>query len=84
MHTDSNAKIRFCASDMILNVHSDASFQTKGGAKSRAGKYVFLGIMTKDVKQIKLKGNMYVLSTMLKLVAVSASEAESGALFTNT
>jgi hypothetical protein len=35
MHPD--AIIRYCASDMILNVHSDASYLSAPKARSRAG-----------------------------------------------
>jgi hypothetical protein len=41
--THPNAKIRYRASDMILNVHSDASYLIAPKAHSRAGEYIFLG-----------------------------------------
>ena len=83
MATNPNAVIRYRASDMILNVHSDASFQTASKARSRAGGYFFLGSLPKDNEPIKLNGAIYVLCTVLKLVAASAAEAELGALFLN-
>ena len=83
MATNPNAVIRYRASDMILNVHSDASFQTASKARSRAGGYFFLGSLPKDNQPIKLNGAIYVLCTVLKLVAASAAEAELGALFLN-
>ena len=43
MATHPTAVIRFRASDMILNVHSDASYLSAGNARSRAGGYFFLG-----------------------------------------
>ena len=43
MATHPNAVIRFRASDMILNVHSDASYLSAGRARSRVGGYFFLG-----------------------------------------
>ena len=39
MHTNPNAVIQFRASDMILNVHSDASYLSAGKGRSRAGGY---------------------------------------------
>ena len=39
MHTHPDARIRFWASDMILNVHSDASYLSVKNAKSRMGGY---------------------------------------------
>ena len=83
MATNPNAVIRFRKSEMILNVHSDASFQTASKARSRAGGYFFLGSMPRDGEPIILNGNIYVLCTVLKLVAASAAEAELGALFMN-
>ena len=43
MYSNPNAIIRFRRSDMILNVHSDASYQTASRARSRAGGYFFSG-----------------------------------------
>jgi hypothetical protein len=37
MATHPNAKIRFCASDKVLNVHSDASYLSAPNACSQAG-----------------------------------------------
>ena len=39
-----NAIICYCASDMILNVHSDASFQTASREQSLAGGYFSSGV----------------------------------------
>ncbi len=41
--THPDAKIRYRASNMILNVHSDASYLSALKAQSRAGGYFFLG-----------------------------------------
>ena len=45
MATHPDAVIRYKASDMILNVHSDASYLSAPKARSRAGGYFFLGSM---------------------------------------
>jgi hypothetical protein len=78
-----DAKIRYRASDMILNVHSDASYLSAPKARSRAGGYFFLGSLPRDGDPIKLNGAIHVTCTILKLVAASAAEAELGALFLN-
>ena len=83
MATNPEATIRYHVSNMILNVHSDASFHSASRARSRAGRYYFLGDIPQDNKPIKLNGAIYVLCTILKLVAASAAEAELGALFLN-
>ena len=41
--THLEAKIRFHASDMILNIHSDASYLSETRARSRLAGYFFLG-----------------------------------------
>jgi hypothetical protein len=43
MWTHPNAKICYCASNMILNIHSNASYLSAPCAGSRAGGYFFLG-----------------------------------------
>ena len=43
-----NATIRFVASDMVLNIHSDASYLSAKGAKSRAAGHFFLGAVPID------------------------------------
>ncbi len=83
MWTHPDAIIRYRASDMILNVPSDASYLSAPKACSRAGGYFFLGSIPHDGDPIKLNGAMHVTCTILKLVAASAAEAELGALFLN-
>ena len=84
MHTNPNAVIRFRASDMVLNVHSDASYLSASRARSRAGGYFFLGSLPKNGEPIFLNGNIAITCAILKLVAASAAEAELGSLFLNT
>ena len=43
MTTNPDAVVRFYASDMILKLHSDASYLSAGKGRSRAGEYFFLG-----------------------------------------
>ncbi|KAL7524496.1 hypothetical protein ACHAXR_001939, partial [Thalassiosira sp. AJA248-18] len=83
MWTHPDAKIRYRASDMVLNIHSDASYLSVKNARSRAGGCYFLGSVPKEGKPIFLNGAILVLCQVLKLVAASAAEAELGALFLN-
>ena len=83
MATNPNAVVRFYASDMILNLHSDASYLSAGQGRSRAGGYFFLGSTPRDNQDIQLNGNIHITCAILKLVAASAAEAELGALFLN-
>jgi hypothetical protein len=83
MWTYPDAIILYRASDMILNVHSDALYLSAPKARSRAGGYFFLGSLPCDGDPIKLNGAIHVTCTILKLVAASAAEAELGALFLN-
>jgi hypothetical protein len=83
MWTHPDAIIWHRASDMILNVHSDASYLSAPKAHSRAGGYFFLGSIPQDGDPIKLNGAIHITYTILKLVAASAAEAELGSLFLN-
>jgi hypothetical protein len=83
MWTHPDAKIRHRASDMILNIHSDASYLSAPRARSRAKGYFFLGSLPVDSDPIKLNGAIHITCTILKLVTASAAEAELGALFLN-
>ena len=83
MHTNSNAVIRFRASDMIINLHFDASYLSVARGRSRAGGYFFLGSIPKNGEPIFLNGNIAVTCAIIKIVAASAAEAELGALFIN-
>ena len=79
--THPNEIVRFKASDMILKVHSDASYLSKHGAKSRVGGHFFLG--TKPTLQPQGNGEILNTSSILKVVVSSATEAEYEALFSN-
>ena len=83
MWTHPDAIIRYHASDMILNVHSDASYLSAPKARSCAGGYFFLGSLPHDGDPIKLNGAIHVTCTILKLVAASAAKAKLGALYLN-
>jgi len=78
-----NAKVKFYASKMILNVHSDASYLSEPRAKSRVAGVYFMGDVPEDGKPILLNGNIFIVCSILKFVVASAAEAELGALFIN-
>ena len=48
MATNPNAMVRFYAPDMILNLHSDASYLSEEQVRSRSGGYFFLGSIPRD------------------------------------
>jgi hypothetical protein len=78
------AIIRYYASNMILQVHSNASYMNKPDERSTAGGHYFLASYPLTINHFFLNGAIYSLCTILKHIAVSASEAELGALFFNT
>ena len=75
--------IRFYKFDMILQIHSDASYLTALKSRSRAGGHFFLGSVPFNNVPIKLNGTIHYLCKILRFVASSAEEAELGALFLN-
>ena len=83
MATHPDAIIRFYKLDMILQIHSDASYLTAPKSRSRAGGHFFLGSLPIDNEPIKLNGAIHSLCTILRFVASSPAEAELGALFLN-
>ena len=68
------------ASEMILALHSDASYLSEPGAKSRAGGHFYL--KDKTVRESN-NGAILTLSNIIKHAMPSASEAETAALFLN-
>jgi hypothetical protein len=68
---------------MIMNIHSDASYLSETGARSRACGHFFMGWMPEHGEPIKINGAFYVNATILKFVVASAAEAELGAPFHN-
>ena len=75
MATNPDAVVRFYESDMILNLHSDAS------GRSRARGCFFLSSALKDKQDIQPNGIIHITCAILKLVAASAAEVELGALW---
>ena len=75
--------MRYYASDMVLNIHSDASYASERGTRSRAAGNFLLGWIPRYKSPIFLNGAIYTLCNIMKFVASSAVEAELGALFMN-
>ena len=55
-----DAKVQYRASDMILNIHSDASCLSAPRARSQVAGYYFLGSVPTDDAPIKLNGAILV------------------------
>eukprot|EP00804_Cyclotella_cryptica_P017050 CCRYP_003285-RA/>CCRYP_003285-RA protein AED:0.19 eAED:0.21 QI:0/0/0/1/1/1/2/0/900 len=55
-----DAVIRFTASDMVLNIHSDASYLSESNVCSQIAGHFFLGSVPIDKTPIKLNGTIYV------------------------
>ena len=81
MATNRNATVRYRSSDMVLNIHSDASYLSETKARSRIAGYFFLGSLPQNDKPIPMNGAIHVQCGILKSVVTSAAEAELGALF---
>jgi hypothetical protein len=81
-NTHPETKIRYHASDMILHIHSDASYLSEKEVKSRAGGFFYMGSSTKADKKLT-NGAILIISKVLKHVMSSAAEAEIGAVFIN-
>jgi hypothetical protein len=79
--THPDATIRYHASDMILHIHSDASYLSVSNARSRLGGLFFLG--NKYPEQDKLKGSILNVVAIIKNMVSSAAESEVGACFHN-
>lgn len=83
LYTHKDATIRYVASDMILNIHSDASYLSEPHARSRLGGHFFMGCLPVEGQPIQLNGPILVAASICKFVVASAAEAELGALFYN-
>jgi hypothetical protein len=70
------------ASDMILNIHCDASYLSEREAKSRAGGFFYMGSKTDKTNRLA-NGEILIISTVLKHITSSAAGAEIGAEFLN-
>jgi hypothetical protein len=84
--THPDALICYTASDMILKLHSDASYLSEPEACSRVGSFHYLGNnqpIISDEPPEPPNGAILVISNIMKMVVASAAAAELGALFFN-
>ena len=85
--THPDATVRYTASDMVLHIHSDASYLSAPKAQSRAGGIFFLssrtGTPTPDSAPPPANGAVHVNCNLLRVIVASATEAEFAALFFN-
>jgi hypothetical protein len=79
--THPDATIRYHASDIILHIHSDASYLSVSNVRSRLGGLFFCG--DKSPQQDKLNGSILNVASVIKNVVASAAESEVGACFHN-
>jgi hypothetical protein len=77
--THPDATIRYHASDMILHIHSDASYLSVSNARSRLGGLFFCGSETPQ--QDTLNGSILNVASVIKNVVASAAESEVGSCF---
>ena len=79
LHPD--ATIKFFKSDMILKIHSNASYLSERQGRSRAGGHLYLGY--REDHADPPNGPILNTTSILANVMSASSEAEAAALFTN-
>jgi hypothetical protein len=79
--THPDATIRYHASEMILHIHSDASYLSVSNARSRLGGLFLCG--DKSPQEDNLNGSILNVASVIKNVVASAAESEVGACFQN-
>ena len=72
-------RIKYRASDMVLQIESDAAYLVSPQARSRAGGYHYLG----DASCRTFNAPVFVQAKVIKNVMASAAEAEVAALYLN-
>jgi hypothetical protein len=78
--TQEDAILTYHGSEMVLAVHSDASYLNEPKARSRAGGHFFL---SNNAEMPPNNGAILNLAHVIKNVMASATEAELAALFIN-
>jgi hypothetical protein len=79
--THPDAIIRYHASDMILHIHSDASYLSVSNTRIRLGGLFFCG--DKSSHEDNLNGYILNVASVIKHVVASTAESEVGACFQN-
>jgi hypothetical protein len=80
--THPDAIIRYRASDMILHIHSDASYLSVSNARSLLGGMFYLG--NNSPEQDTLNGSILNVASIIKNLVASAAPSEVGACFHNS
>jgi len=80
MSTMEEAILTFHMSDMVLAIHSDASYLSEPNARSQAGGHMFMAGKENIPRN---NGVVFNISQIIKAVMSSAAEVELGALFIN-
>jgi hypothetical protein len=78
--THPEATIRFHKSDMILHIHTDASYLSEAEAKSRVAGFFFLSTEPSP-QPVPINGPVHIVSQILRTVVASAAKAEVAATF---
>ena len=79
--THQDAIITYRASDMVIAVHSDASYLSETKARSRVGGHFFL---SENDEYPSNNGAVLTIAQIIKAVISLAAEAEIGALYINS
>ncbi len=80
MATHPNAILTYAKSNMILDIHSNASYLSKPKARSRAGGHFFLSDGTDKAPN---NGAILNISQIIKSIMSSTAKAKLGALYIN-
>jgi hypothetical protein len=81
LETYLDANTHFWASDMILNVHSDALYLSEHDARGQACGHFLMGWSPKDGNSIRLNRAFFTLCAILHFFVTLAAEAKLGTLF---
>jgi hypothetical protein len=76
--THPDARIRYHSSDMVLHIHSDASYLSVSNAWSRLGGLFFLG--NKSPEQDILNSSILNVAAVIKNMVPSAVESDVGVM----
>ena len=79
--TNPDAVLTYQASNMVLAVHSGASYLSEPKARSHAGGHFY---MSNDTPNLPNSGAVLNLAQIIKAVISSAAESELGALYINS
>ena len=79
-YTHPDARVRYLASDMILTIHSDGSYNSEPDSRSRAGGHFYV---TQKGNHNLSNGAVQTLSKTIKYVMSSAGETEAASAYLN-